>query len=438
MSIKLICGEPGAGKSLYTMRQVIDLIRTTSMPIVTNLPVRPDPWMKGKQTQMGLRAYLDSQYGETFDIDKRLRFITDEECAEFYTHRGFGIDAPITKRGNPTKDCPEGKPEEFDIQKAAEGGGVIYVIDECWKFFGSRDWQAHGEALTFYAKQHRKPGDEVFFCTHDPKDLDTGIRRVAETTVIMRNHARMRMGLFRQPGYFSAEHYARVPTGMQTPMHTERFKLDAAGIAQTYDTSAGVGLKGGTSADAGQKKSGLHFGWLIVLVAAIAIAVTQIPKMLGKAIGSATLAGAKSAQSNMGSPVTNSIASTNQSKMFELPSPATKVQQTLRVMAEKEIEPIEREQHAITGLLYNPRTQSTAVMLSNGERYELTDPSVRIISKDYMLINGKLYYWKALVNEVTDRAKQYQPQVTQRNYYGQNQNAVINANIPRKINLVNK
>jgi len=64
---------------------------------------------------------------------------------------------------------------------------------------------------------------------------------------------------------------------------------------------------------------------------------------------------------------------------------------------------------------------------------------VRLVSKDFMLINGKLYYWKSLTSEIAERTRPVQQQpVTLRNSYGENRNQVINANLPTKINLVNK
>jgi len=269
MSVKLVTGEPGAGKTLYVMRALMDTITRTAAPIVTNMPIKVEPWMFGGKPMMGLRSYLEQRYGDTFDIDSRLRFITDEECAEFYSHRGFGIDVEVVRNA-------KGDPVELDIQKASEGEGVCYVIDECWKFFGARDGQTTGAALTFYAKQHRKLGDDVWLCTHDYKDVDTAIRRVVEQTILMRNHGRMRIGWFRQPRYFTAEHYAKIPSGVGSQMNTDRFTLDVEGLCQCYDTSAGVGLAGGVAADTKAKKSGMHFGWLIALVVVIVVVLVMV------------------------------------------------------------------------------------------------------------------------------------------------------------------
>lgn len=408
MSIKLVCGEPGAGKSLYTMRQVMDLIVVTDLPIVTNLPIRLDPWMLGNKPQQGLKAYLKQNHGDTFDIDRRFTAIPDEECAKFFLNRGFGVKLETENE------------DEYDIQKAAQGPGVIYIIDEAWKFFSSRDWQKNSKALIFYAKQHRKLGDEVFICTHQAGDLDKGIRGVAETTTVMANHGRMRIGFFRQPGYFSASHYQNVPTGNQPPMHVERFKLDAAGIAGTYDTSAGVGLTGGKAADTKQKKSGIPFWVLILLVLAGAAAVTQFPKLIGKLVGGATLGAAKSASEKYSiKSDTNAVHHQPSSAPTNLtPMTPTELRPTTPAPRGKPVGTFEFEEPApkleksddvaLVGIVYNPSRGKSVIMLSDGRKYNADDPFVRLITPEFVVIGETVFKWARQVEPL-------QPKVTQRN-----------------------
>jgi len=405
MSCKLVTGEPGAGKSLYITRELIDHVITRStMPIVTNMPLKLDPWMLGSKPQKGLRAYLEEKYDDTFDIDSRIRFLDDEQCSEFYTHRGSGIDVAIQRddKGNPT---------ELDIEAASSGGGVCYVIDECWKFFGARDWQTTGKALTFYGKQHRKLGDEIWLATHDFKDVDTAIRRIVEQTIVMRNHGRMRIGAFRQPKYFTAEHFARVPSGVQSPMHTDRFTLDVAGLCQCYDTSAGVGLKGGKGADTKAKPRGLHFGFLIALVVLLCIAATRIPWLMGRLVGAATLSGSKSAVevAHLGS-LTNSVKSTN---IVAAPvaaqqyAPLRERSQPVQAEFREGIKPLpENREVSITGLVRSPTTGEVRIYLSDGNSYSVTDREVGLVTERYAVIEGRVYRWPKLPSgpkEVTQR-----------------------------------
>ena len=73
----------------------------------------------------------------------------------------------------------------------------------------------------------------------------------------------MSLGWFRRPSVFTIEIFENPPTGArQAPMSTKTFTLDREGLAQCYDTSAGVGLSGRSIADIGARKRGLPF-WLM-------------------------------------------------------------------------------------------------------------------------------------------------------------------------------
>jgi hypothetical protein len=414
MSIRLVTGEPGAGKSLYVMRQLVDVITSTDRPIVTNLPLKLDPWVLGDKPQMGLRAYLEHEFGETFDIDSRVRFLSDEECFEFYRHRGRGIDV------NAERDA-KGNPIDLDWEAAKASGGVTYCIDEFWKFAGARDWATTGRALIAYGKQHRKLADDVWLCTHHPKDIDAAIQRIIETTVCMKNHGRMRIGLFRQPGMFTASHFQRVPQGNQAPMNTSHFRLDAAGLAQCYDTSAGVGLTGGAPADTKAKRGGVPFWVLIAIVILIALAATRIPWLISKGIGTATLAGAKSvhgvAVGTNSVPARMSAPSPSAANPPAVESPASssgpgRVEGRPAGLVEFERPvPAMREDEAVTfnGIAHVPHTGEMLLFLSDGSTYRASEPEVRLVSRDFVVINDKVYRWKRAATALGEAVKPVRP-----------------------------
>jgi hypothetical protein len=77
----------------------------------------------------------------------------------------------------------------------------------------------------------------------------------------------MTFGIFKQPAVFSVCIYDQPPTGASIePMSRKVFTLDRAGLAQTYDTSAGVGLSGRMMADVGARGKGMPWWMMIVAV----------------------------------------------------------------------------------------------------------------------------------------------------------------------------
>src|ERR1017187_473971 len=272
MAITLLTGKPGAGKGLLSMDVIIDELRNSQRAVVTNLAVELVPWVNGKgQAQLGLLSYLRHKYaGITFGAEWRVRRLTDELAAEFYLWRlvGTGEGAVLTRavpvcqqRNNGDK----GPILSFDTGLLA-GGGHLYLIDEAWKFWSSRTWKDTGEGVLFYNSQHRKCGDDVFIVTQHAEQMETAIRRVVQEFWIVRNRSMMRIGLFRQPNDFRVGVYDSI--NGRSPMMTKGFKLDVKGIAQTYDTTAGVGLAGRMVGDVGKKRKGIPF-WVLVAVAVL-------------------------------------------------------------------------------------------------------------------------------------------------------------------------
>jgi hypothetical protein len=216
---------------------------------------------------IGLRAYLLKTYKKEFDVGKRMFLLSEDEASEFFLWRV--VDGKLVKAPCEYKGAGDSGPRlmSFDTALAGSTGGVLYCIDEAWKFWGSRNWQRTGEGMLFYGAQHRKFGDDVLICTQHTKQIDPAIQRVAQDFWVVRNHGKMTFGMFRQPAVFSVSIYDQAPTGASIePMSRKLFTLDRAGLAQTYDTSAGVGLSGRMMADMGARTRGLPPWMMIVAV----------------------------------------------------------------------------------------------------------------------------------------------------------------------------
>ena len=281
--ISYLFGLPGAGKGAVSMSKIIDCLRTETCPIVTNLPVKLDPWVRREVNgtkvryvpQMGLRAYLMQQYGKVFDVEKRLMILDDAQAKEFFRYRG-----PSSEPLPAIRDA-KGKLTEYETAGAFASGPVFYLIDESWKFWNSRNWQETGFAVQFYVAQHRHFGDTVWIVSQHPKQVETIIRQVVQDYHEVTNFGNRMIALFRMPDKVVVNVYPEMPTAT-TPMLQpgKPFTLDKRGVCQCYDTSAGVGLGGGGAADGNQKKKGLPFWVLIVLLLLVVAAFSQVPRLI--------------------------------------------------------------------------------------------------------------------------------------------------------------
>ena len=279
--IHFVMGKPGGGKGLFVMQKLVDELRNGQRPIVTNLAVKLHPWVRdgmGKhgKAEIGLLQYLQSKFGQTFDAERRIYVLPDEEMPNFYGLRPNGE----MQRADLVRDT-KGRVRSFDTGLAVRNGGVFYLLDEVWKFWGARNWQETGEGVHSYSAQHRKFGDDVLLVSQTVKQVDSQIRSLCQDFTLVRNRFKERIGLFRQPGVFTVDVYLEPPGPTVRPMQSFPFLLDAEGLGACYDTSAGVGIMGQGGADLGERRKGLPF-WLLVLgILGVAGLMSSLPWLIG-------------------------------------------------------------------------------------------------------------------------------------------------------------
>ena len=185
--------------------------------------------------------------------------------AEFNCHKDF--DLYVTNHVIRTDKNGRKIVDSFDAKLMQLSGGHLNVADECWRFWAARSWQSTSDADVFYNAQHGKFGDDNLFVTHRHNDIDSIIVDRCQECVVVTHHGKLQFGMFRQPSVFSVSIFNGRPSPSKEPMSRRIFRLDAKGIAQTYDTSAGVGVTGRGAADVGsRKKGGLPFWSMPVLV----------------------------------------------------------------------------------------------------------------------------------------------------------------------------
>jgi len=262
MSIHIITGKPGAGKSLYGVHMVIKQLRETQRNVVTNLPI----------DLAKLNQYLNLKFPtENLCAVTRVRILTDDQIRSFWNYRGLSDE-----------------PKEIDGARGLSLGeaphGVCYVLDEAHIAFNSRDWATLGRGAINYMSQHRKLGDIIFPITQAAGNLDKQFRSVAEDYTVMRNEYTAKFGPFRGAGRFVRRSYYGEPQRNSEPFETATFYIDKAGIAGCYDTAKGIGVHG-SKADIGSRARGISIYWVFPIVMAIGSLCVFIPWWLGRAAG---------------------------------------------------------------------------------------------------------------------------------------------------------
>jgi hypothetical protein len=272
--IHFYVGKPRNGKSLRVMTKgIIEVLTKTQQYVVTNMVLRLDV----------LQDYLDAQ-GFSIHVIERVLLIDDEQTRNFWLYRGGDYVLPTPEGYSDRKDKdPENisyKPL-FDDPKWRVGGklfkedgspcdfkGTCYVIDEVQNLWPARGWQGTGHHIAFYLSQHGKLGDTVFFVTQNVKNVDRLLYSVAQDFTYCRNHRIEKHGKFRGDNKFTAKTYpGPVQDGDEATLNVEEYKLDLE-IAACYDTSAGVGMPGGGTADAGFRAKGIPLKMVWVGLAA--------------------------------------------------------------------------------------------------------------------------------------------------------------------------
>lgn len=347
MSIHIVLGKPGSGKSLYATNRVIRELIETQRNIVTNLPLRPDR----------LNEYIQQTYPQANTrFVERVRILSDDEISTFWKFRGPGDDPGAQ--------------------------GVAYFLDEAHIAFNARDWANIGRGALHYLSQHRKLGDVVWPITQSPGNLDKQFRSVAEDFTLLRNEYTAKFGPFRGRGRFVRKTYLSEPAANSEPFETASFSLDAKGIASCYDTAKGIGVHG-NKADIGRRAKGIPIWWVIPAALVLALGCVFVPYLLGKTVTKVMVAGKTP-------PVTAGSKPKIAPGGDGLFRPAV-VDRSLEIPKVERLkttsEPIWVEGYVTSGGRIN-------VILSDGRTLTETDPSLERIDRNGVVIDGQKIFMR--------------------------------------------
>ncbi|HHZ94129.1 MAG TPA: hypothetical protein EYN67_00915 [Flavobacteriales bacterium] len=400
VAIHFVTGRPGAGKGLYAMRLLVEELRSSNRPIITNFPLLKDK----------LAEYMTEEHGESFDILTRVILLEEkEDLANFYRVRKVKKDGSLHFLDVETDS--KGKAVSYDID-GAQDGGVYYLLDEVHIVFGARDWQEMGRAVLFYASQHRKLGDECILISQVPKNVDSQFRSIAQSFHVLRNHGMEKFLWFKQPSMFARHTFLNMPTGArgEQPLEQSYFKLDVR-QANCYETARGVGLapKDGAQADKGEdNRGGIHIYWL--LPAFLAVAVLIWWGVRASARGAVNLVVGDGDGPTMGEKLAGRmIKGTNVNNVVDklgtnrvVVSPSRLAVTNVVDIPVKEHKALEAERDLILSYHIKPLEGGEIEFWcrdERGRRYSLADGTVAKINADYILTDDdKKLYFKQSIN----------------------------------------
>lgn len=306
--IYAVCGQTGSGKSYYTMRKVVQwLEQNETNQVVTNLPI-----------DMGeLCAYMTREHGDTQGVRERVRILSLQETAEFWLHPGVGLDLDPTCRIAIPK--LKGRVDlEIDYTRLQQSGHrVLFALDESDEIYDAKAWGQMGGDLGYFCRHQRKWGFDIYFLAPSWSFLVKEIRVLCHAVWIMENGAQMKLGkipfvgsLFRGVPWITGLMWKVDDKGNYggqnvQPRDQTRFRPDPDGIGKCYRTEDGLGVTGNREVVVKAEKSkGLHPVWIGAAALLLVLALLQVPKVIGKAIGGVSDVSAKAYSS-----VTNAVQS---------------------------------------------------------------------------------------------------------------------------------
>lgn len=266
MSLFIVYGKPGAGKSYWAMRWLVRELITRQRIVWTNLSVD-----MGALADLMAKRHPEwpGRMWDTYDdvgnfVPARIQFLTEQQLQEFYRWRIPGAE-PVARIGSEEQDKKRGAQDPVMLDFSNPGQGVVYLLDEVQLFYNVRRFALVPREFGYYLSQHRKLGDDVVAITQQPANLDRMFQSYAEQYISLHNMAKRKMGPFRFPAYFEARAYSFRPTGSPGDFAeaTIAYRLDKE-LANCYLTQQGIGVAG-EHADKGERAKGISMLWLAVI-----------------------------------------------------------------------------------------------------------------------------------------------------------------------------
>jgi zona occludens toxin (predicted ATPase) len=263
-----IIGLPGGGKSYFATREILRFLKEDKRNIVTNIPLN--------------LLEIQKRFPDDFTVIDRITLLPAldfEKSKSFYLHRGQGKILPSFPEDlNQFSDDGD----EVDPAKVLEyfGPGVVYFLDEVHQFLNARNWRSVGPDILRYLSMHRHFGDDIFWITQAPGNVDRQWRSLTQSYFCCRNYKFEKFRGMSKGSGMEVRETINIPGphNEEIAQSVTTLQLDPE-ISKCYQTS----VLGG-QADTGRKARGIHYRWLIAGVFVVLFAVLFGIMGLGKVV----------------------------------------------------------------------------------------------------------------------------------------------------------
>jgi len=276
--ISYYLGKPRGGKTFGAFQELVkNLVKGRFQ--VTNLVIRIS------ELQFWIQDNHPEYKGNVLD---RIRFLTFEESKEYWRYR--------TMHGRINDDELTDGLINFDKIVDAGEADVDFTMDEFHFLFDS---EAGGDRVKYafnYMSQHAKLNDNVNIITQCIERVKKKMYQgICQNFIYCRNFKHEKFRGFNRGSSIQELQFITLPTNPEAeqPFEKRTYEMDK-NLADCYDTSAGIGMRGGLPADKEFKPKGIRLRTALVVIAILGVlSLWAVMKYGIPAIGDAAGLGVK-------------------------------------------------------------------------------------------------------------------------------------------------
>lgn len=253
--IRYFLGKPRGGKTFGAFKEMVKNLVAGRFQ-VTNLVISISE----------LQFWIEKNHPEyKSNVLTRIRFLTYDESKEFWRYR--------TMNGRINDDEMTDGMINFDKVVEAGEDKVDFTIDEFHFLFDS---EAGGDRVKYafnYMSQHAKLTDNVHLITQCIERVKKKLYQgICQDFIYCRNFKHEKFRGFNRGTAIQELMFITLPTNAEkdTPYDKKEYQMDMT-LADCYDTSAGIGMRGGLAADKNVKPKGIRLRTALIIAAVLMV-----------------------------------------------------------------------------------------------------------------------------------------------------------------------
>ena len=379
--IHFINGKPGGGKSLFSVSQIIEELRTSRRFIVTNVRLKLDELEKYMQDEFGENPHGENP-GEPWV--KRIRLLDDLEAKKFWLYPAPDCDiterlqegeSRVNSKGVTIYDIDFPKWEQFPHVMER---GTFFVIDEVHDHFNAREWMKNSTDGIYWASKHRHLWQDAMLLTQHPEMCDKNFRRLAQDFTTLRNFGNEPVLGFQFKGRFRRAKYSheKKPGDNQTALTSGWFRLNKR-VANCYHTHGTTGILERTDVKE-SSGGGRSPWWILVIVLAVIAGLWFLPGLI-----TGTIKGGLKMAVQKGNDVVQDVAQEKLTDIAEVPERAKRAEAAKTEVSNNET--LSEGETALAIKSIQIVGMERKYVLSNGRVITADDPQVTRAGENYFI-----------------------------------------------------